>query len=48
VGCSCMTSSMVKDICDSWVAIRNEYFGVCMKVGLRIMIAMLDASGMCG
>jgi hypothetical protein len=48
VGCNCMAGSMAKDICDSWVDIRNECCGVGMKVGLRMMIAMLDDSGMCG
>jgi hypothetical protein len=39
---------MMKDICDSWFGIRNECCGVGMKVGLRMMIAMLDAGGICG
>jgi hypothetical protein len=43
-----MAGSMAKDICDSWVRIQNECFGVGMKVGLRMMIVMFDTSGMCG
>jgi hypothetical protein len=43
-----MAGSMAKDICDSWADIQNECCGVVgMKVGLRMMIAMLDTSGMC-
>jgi hypothetical protein len=42
-----MTGSMAKDICDSWVGIRNEYCGVGTKVGLMMMIVILDSSGMC-
>jgi hypothetical protein len=48
MGCSCKAGSMAKDICDSWVGIRNGCCGVGMKVGLRMMITMLDVSGMCG
>jgi hypothetical protein len=47
VGCSCMASSMAKDICDSWVGIRNVYYGVGMEVGVRMMIVMLDTNGVC-
>jgi hypothetical protein len=43
-----MVGSMAKDICDSWVGIQNGSCGVGTKVGWRMMIAMLDASGMCG
>jgi hypothetical protein len=43
-----MIDSMMKDICDSWVDIRNKYCGVSTDVGLRMMTAMLDVSGMCG
>jgi hypothetical protein len=43
-----MDGNMVKDICGSWVGIQNECCGVGMEVGFRMMIAMLDASGMCG
>jgi hypothetical protein len=42
-----MAGSMAKDICDSWADIQNECCGVGMMVGLRMMIAMLDTSGMC-
>jgi hypothetical protein len=43
-----MASSMVKNICDNWDSIRNKCCSVGTKVGLRMMIAMLAASGMCG
>jgi hypothetical protein len=43
-----MAGSMAKDIYDNWVGIQNECCGVGMKVGLWMMIGMLDASGMCG
>jgi hypothetical protein len=43
-----MAGSMTKDIGDSWVGIQNECYGVGTEVGLRMMIMMLDASGMCG
>jgi hypothetical protein len=48
MGCNYMAGSMTKDICDSWVGIRNECCGVDMKVGLRMIIVMLDASEMYG
>jgi hypothetical protein len=38
---------MAKGICDNWVGIQSECCGVGMKVGLRMMIVMLDASGTC-
>jgi hypothetical protein len=38
----------VKDICDSWVDIQNGCCGIGTTVGLRMMIVMLDASGICG
>jgi hypothetical protein len=44
VGCSYMASSMTKDIYRNWNGIRNECWGVGTKVGLRMMITMLDAS----
>jgi hypothetical protein len=47
-GCSYMASSMATDICGNWIGIQNECWNVGTKVGLRMMIAMLDASGMCG
>jgi hypothetical protein len=43
-----MAGSMAKDIYDSWAGIRNGCCGVGTKVGLMMMIVMLDASGMCG
>jgi hypothetical protein len=43
-----MAGSMVKDICGNWIGIQNECWGVSMKVGLRMIIAMFDASGICG
>jgi hypothetical protein len=43
-----MAGSMVKGICDNWVGIPSECCGVGTKVGLRMMITMLDVSGMCG
>jgi hypothetical protein len=47
VGCSCMASNMTNDICGSQVGILNECCGVGTKAGLRMEIAMVDASGMC-
>jgi hypothetical protein len=43
-----MAGSMVKDICGNWIGIRNECWGVGTKVSLKMIIAMLDASGICG
>jgi hypothetical protein len=43
-----MAGSMAKDICGNWISIRNECWGVGMKVGLRMMILMLDAGEMYG
>jgi hypothetical protein len=48
VGCSCMASITAMDICDSWDGIWNECCGVGTKTGLRMMIAMVDANGICG
>jgi hypothetical protein len=48
VGCSCMAGNMMKDICGSWVGIRNECYITGTKAGLRMMIAMDDANGVCG
>jgi hypothetical protein len=45
--CSFMAGNMAKDICDSWFGIRNKSCGVGIKAGLRMKIAMVDASGMC-
>jgi hypothetical protein len=45
---SCVAGNMAKDICGSLVGIRNDCCGVGMKAGLRMMIAMVDANGMCG
>jgi hypothetical protein len=43
-----MVDNKAKDICDSWVGIQNECCGVGMKVGLRMMITMVEVNGMCG
>jgi hypothetical protein len=48
VGYSCMAGNMVKDICDSLIGIQNECCDAGTKVGLRMMIAMVDANVMCG
>jgi hypothetical protein len=43
-----MVDNMAKGICDSWIGILNENWSASMMVGLRMMIAMVGASGMCG
>jgi hypothetical protein len=43
-----MAGNMAKDICDSLVGIQNECCDIGTKVGLRMMIKMVDANGMCG
>jgi hypothetical protein len=48
VGCNYMAGSMAKDICGNWIGIQNKCWGVDMKVGVRMMIAMLGASKMYG
>jgi hypothetical protein len=42
-----MAGNMAKEICGSLVGIQNECCSVGMKVGFRMMIAMVDANGMC-
>jgi hypothetical protein len=43
-----MAGSMVKGICGNWIGIQNGCWSVDMKVGVTMMIAMIDASGMYG
>jgi hypothetical protein len=43
-----MAGNMAKDICDSLIGIQNECCGVGTKASLRMMIAMVEANGMCG
>jgi hypothetical protein len=45
--CSCMASSIARDICGSWVGILGDGCSFGMKVGSRMMIVKVDASGMC-
>jgi hypothetical protein len=44
VGCSCMVGNMSKDICGSWAGTQNGCCGAGTEVGLREIIAMLDAN----
>jgi hypothetical protein len=43
-----MVGNMVKGICGNWIGIQNRCWSVGTKVDVRMMIAMLGASGMCG
>jgi hypothetical protein len=42
-----MASNITKGICGSWISILRGSWGAGTKVGLRRMIVMLGASGMC-
>jgi hypothetical protein len=45
--CSCMAGSIVGDIYGTWVGILGDGCSFGMKVGSRMMIVKVDASGMC-
>jgi hypothetical protein len=44
---NCMVGSTVKDICGGWAGILGEGCDYDVKVDSRIMIAKVDANGMC-
>jgi hypothetical protein len=43
-----MANSIAKVICGNWILIQNECWSVGTKIGVRMMITMLDASEMYG
>jgi hypothetical protein len=45
--CSCIAGSIARDIYGSWVAILGNGCSFGTKVGSRMMIVKVDASGMC-
>jgi hypothetical protein len=47
VAYSCMTDSIARDICGSWVGILGDGCSFGTKVGSRMMIVKVDASRMC-
>jgi hypothetical protein len=47
VAYSCMTDSIARDICGSWVGILGDGCSFGTKVGSRMMIVKVDASRVC-